>query len=385
MVHALCCNRSPTIPYSDPEFSSLPFTGTAISMNVPHRTPKNVASWTCLLVANVALCGSLGCDRTDAIVQSSRGSDAGSTYLVSSALTPKVLLEEVKRRYRELASYEDQAVVRLRYQLNGETVVDEAPLSVAWDKQGRLGLRVYSVAAGPTGDRWRMRLGERGESEVDGSGEAFDRAPGAQPTFDQQVLSRSLPEEVDFDWLLFDPLIGQYLAAGMAGFPPQLDLLLSPSPLGGLVDDSVSLSYAEPQKIDQQLCHLINVQRPNMTYRLWIDQATGLLRRIEVPRANVPLPIAQDQRISQLELSIDIDGVRTNHNVDWQRFEVKVYPEDVLVKQFVLPPATLDTWGMGKKFPAFTLRNEAGEDVFRGGERSTQSITVLTWLADHPT
>jgi hypothetical protein len=318
-----------------------------------------------------------GCDRTDEVVRSSRDA-AGHSHLTSAPLSPKALVAEVKQRYRALTSYEDQGVVRLRYKLNGQNVVDEAPMSVAWDSQGRLGLRVYSTAAGPSNGRWRMRLQERDDST------AYD---ATQPKFEQQVLSRELPPRVDFEWLLFDPLISQYLAAGMAGFPPQLDLLLNPDSLGGLIDETVTLSFDEPRKIDLQLCHILNVDRPNLNlnYRLWIDQSSGLLRRVEIPRANIPPQLADDQRISQLELSIDIKEPRVNGAIDWGRFDVRVYPDDVLVKQFVAPPADFEEWELGEKFPAFTLRDDTGAESFRGGERSTQAITVLAWLADHPT
>ncbi len=354
---------------------------------------ENGSLWLLLLV----LWGT-GCDRTDQLVQTSR-EDQAAGRPISTNLSPKGLLDEVKRRYSDLTSYEDRGVVRLRYQLNGRIVVDEAPMSVAWDRQGKLGLRVYSTAAGPTDDRWRLRLSDPSSDLSppildNSSADLFAQTPApdnsgsdasATPTLAQQVLSRALPEQVDFAWLLSDPLIGQALAAGMAGFPPQLDMLLSPDPLAGLIDDAAGLRFAEPATIERQRCQVIVVERPGMAYRLWVDEASGLLRRIELPEGNIPPQILQDQRVSQVALSIELNGIRTNQPVDWKRFQVPLQAEDYLVKQFVTPPVPLELWELGEKFPAFTLRDETGDESFRGGDRSANSITILAWLADHPT
>lgn len=353
----------------------------------------NASIWPLVL----ALCCA-GCDRTDQLVQTSRD-DQATGRLVSANISPTGLLDEVKRRYKGLSSYEDRGVVRLRYQLNGRIVVDEAPMSVAWDNQGKLGLRVYSTAAGPIGDRWRLRLIDANPDANDKASETAnvdlfssiptpdnsDSEASAMPTLVQQVLSRALPEQVDFAWLLSDPLISQSLSAGMAGFPPQLDMLLSPNPLAGLIDDAAGLRFAEPATVERQRCQVVVVERPGMSYRLWIDEANGLLRRIELPEGNIPPQILQDQRVSQVALSIELNEIRTDQPIDWKSFQVALQSNDYLVKQFVTPPVPLDRWELGEKFPAFMLTNETGDESFRGGERAASSITVLAWLADHPT
>ena len=103
----------------------------------------------------------LACDRTSEIVK--RETSDGSRESAA-----RQILAECVRNYAKLESYEDQAYVLLRYKLDGVTYSDRAPLSIAWEAGGLLGLRVYSVIAGPSDGRWKLRLGEEDEIAVRG-------------------------------------------------------------------------------------------------------------------------------------------------------------------------------------------------------------------------
>jgi hypothetical protein len=266
-----------------------------------------------------------------------------------------------------LESYEDQAFVLLRYKLNGQTHTDRAPLQVAWDADGQLGLRVYSVEAGPSEGRWRLRLGDE-EVAVTG-----------------QVLSRSLPEKLNFEWLLSDPLIAQNLSAGLAGFPPQLDLLLSPQPLSGLLQQEPELALSPPREFNGRGCHVVHVKRDQATYTLFIDRESGLLRRLRLPDTHLPTEMLADDRLSDISLSIEFDGIRIDHPIAWNDYRVDVLPGDKLLSHFVPMPPPLETELLGKRLPGFQLNSPAGEEVYStaGAARYTKA-TVLVWLADHP-
>ncbi|MEZ6134123.1 MAG: hypothetical protein R3C53_04340 [Pirellulaceae bacterium] len=245
--------------------------------------------------------------------------------------------------------------------------MDQAPLSIAWNDHGQLGLHVYSVEAGPApsdGQRWRLKLS-------DGALEA-------------QVLSREVPSAVSFEWLLSDPIVADRLAAGLAGFPPQLYLLLGPQPLRGLVNESATLSFESPQQIDQRVCHVIAIVHGPLRYRLWIDQAEMLLRRIQIPSENLAPQIRADPRVTELRLTIEIDDIRTNQRVDWERFAVAAQADDVLVTHFVPAPPVVDTTNIGERIPAFTLASPTGNTVYDSTAAKQRKATVLVWLADHP-
>lgn len=308
-----------------------------------------------------------GCDRTDQILEQEKSAFDSQTVLVSQTLSPRSTIDKCIAAYRGLSSYEDRAQVVLDYTLDGQQHEDRAPLSVAWNRDGRLGLRVYSIEAGPDSGRWRLRFNDIQSSSA------------------QQVLSRAIPRELTLDWLLADPVVAERLSAGLAGFPPQLDLLISRHPLGGLIDDSATLSFERPQSIDGRACHAISIRRGRARYTLYIDQATMLLRRLRLPNLDLPPQLLSDRRVQDLNLTIEWENVQTNSDVNWKRFAVTPSNSDLLVTHFVSPPATVETDGLGKRVPAFRLHGPDGNEVYNSSDSDgRRKATVLMWLADHP-
>jgi hypothetical protein len=321
----------------------------------------------------------LGCDSTgEALLQESRSGDPSSgdpkggapnsRHWVATSASPRSTIEQTVRAYQKLHSYRDEAYVRLQYDMDGKRLEDRAPLAVAWDDHGQLGLRVYSVEAGPSSGRWRLRLQD------------------ADATVPQQVLSRALPTKVDFSWLLSDPLVAEWLSAGLAGFPPQLDLLLAPQPLRGLIDDSVALSYAQPETVDGRPCIVIRVQRGASEFMLWIDQANLLLRRLRLPRSHLTPQMLEDNRVSNVDLTIEFAGARGDESISWESWEVASVANELRVNHFVPAPLQVDTTGLGEQVPGFHLEAPDGETVYTSSAIAKQrKATVLMWLADHPT
>ncbi len=333
-----------------------------------------------------------GCDTTgEGLLPNSDGVPNGG-YPVTTSASPRATIEQMVRSYQQLRSYQDEAYVRLLYDLDGKRLEDRAPLSVAWDNQGQLGLRVYSVEAGPSAGRWRLRL------------------PEADAIVPNQVLSRAIASHLDFAWLLSDPLVAERLSAGLAGFPPQLDLLLAPKPLQGLIDDKAALSISHSESIDGHACQVLRVQHGAAEFMLWIDQENNFLRRLRLPRSYLTPAMLQDGRISNVDLTIEFAGARGNATIDWSSFEVASRPDELRVSRFVPAPPQIDTSGLGDQIPGFHLESPTGETVYSssdtvlpangrrspaelnvatahsaGSARSHRKATVLVWLADHPT
>lgn len=314
-----------------------------------------------------------GCDSTgDAILQQEVVARGGGSRLVSASASPRSTIDQCILAYQQLNSYEDDAFVRLRYELDGKLLEDRAPLSVGWEAKGRCGFQVYSVQAGPSSApnsaRWRLRVRDD---------------EGLIPN---QILSRGIPNRVDFNWLLSDPVVADRLSAGLAGFPPQLDLLLSEKPLSGLIDESVALNFLPPQSIDDRACYVILVKRGAAEFTLWIDQATLLMRRMQLPKSHLTEQMLADTRVSNIELIIEFAKIRTNTAIDWHRFAVDVAPGELLVNRFVPQPPQVDTTGLGEKVPGFHLESPAGEKVYDSNAgKLHRKATVMLWLADHPT
>ncbi|MEO8269264.1 MAG: hypothetical protein ABI557_06060, partial [Aureliella sp.] len=103
-----------------------------------------------LVGAQLAWLIATGCDTTgDALLQTADSGPSGG-YQVATSASPRSTIEQMVHMYQQLHSYQDKAYVRLLYDMEGKRLEDRAPLSVAWDDHGQLGLRVYSVEAGPS-------------------------------------------------------------------------------------------------------------------------------------------------------------------------------------------------------------------------------------------
>lgn len=311
--------------------------------------------------------GFAACDRTDEWVRSRAEGSHGSVGSEESNASPRKVIDRCIAAYQRLSSYEDRAYVRLRYVMDGQPMEDRAPMSIAWQQDGPLALHVYSVRGGPSQGRWRLRIDRE------------DLAPASQ------VLSRAIPKVCDFDWLLAEPALAQGLAAGLGGFPPQLDMLLASHPLQGLVEQATALKFEAEEKIDGTPCHVIHVERAGRSYRLYIDRASMLLRRLDLPQENLPAEMFAEVQIANASLSIEFEDIRLNREPDWKHFEVAVGDDDLLVNHFVQPIPHPDTEHLGERVPAFMLRAPDGKLVFQSNETGSKvKAAVLVWLADHP-
>lgn len=322
----------------------------------------NRSAWSALIAL---VCCFAACDRTEELVHTTAGGK--TTRLTQTAITARQVIDECRQTYQKLSSYEDEGYVRLAYRLKGELLEDRAPLSIAFQRPGLLGIRAYSVEAGPKDGRWRLQLRDSGKSAVAG-----------------QIISRAIPAKADFAWLLSDPAVSEELAAGLAGFPPQLDMLLGPNPMHGLIDDSALLKLDPPETVSGELCHVVQVNRGQALYRLWVSQGTMLLRRLQLPSAHLTPEMLADSNITSTQLTIELPGAKTNEPIDWKRFEIEIPDDSKLVTRFVPAPPPLQLDRIGLQIPAFRLKSPEGRLAFSSDETPASKITVLAWMADHP-
>jgi hypothetical protein len=272
-------------------------------------------------------------------------------------------------RYKSVKSYEDSARFEVSYQLDGQNNLDQVPIQVAWDGRRKLGLRVHELLAGPADhDRWHARFSN-------------DRLELAD-----QILSRSLPSQVNLEWLTSDLQVAQYLTTGPAGFPPQLELLLSVRPFESWLHEASEqeseLSVERHACGDS--CWVVQLKSNLGSHRCWIDQATNMLRRLELPVEILPEPLRQDPKVSQLQVAIEFGEIRIDQTIDWSEYQVTTKSTDLRVGHFVPAPPAIDLRGLGKLTPAFQLRDAQGKIGYQSAPLATRQASVLVWLADHP-
>lgn len=324
---------------------------------------------TALLSWNGLLCllfGLIGCDRTSDWAKS-QPNRIGRPVGTGSA---ERLLEQVASVYGRLKSYEDSARVVLTYSVAGARTQDVAPLSVAFERPNRVGIKAYQVTAGVADERLRMRLSSDPISPLR-----------------SQVLSRALPAQLTFSWIMSDALAAQHLSAGLAGAPPQLELLFSDHPFQSLVDESAQVTMDGQGSEGDSTYNIVKIVRGQAIYRIWIDSESTLIRRIELPTSTLPSAMLSDKRITDVRLSIELDEVQTDRPVDWSQWRVAPMALDQWVRYFVAPPALSVDPRLGKSVPAFRLsppsEHVGGVPIDTSVHSSNDQIQLLIWLADH--
>ncbi len=133
------------------------------------------------------------CDRTPELAKSD---SQPSGFFVKSEGSAARLIEQCAAAYRRLTSYQDAGRVVLSYKLDGQATRDVAPLSVAYEHPNRLALKAYQTTACTLDNRFQMRLG--GE---------------AQSGLTQQVVSRSVPDKLDLNWIFEDVIARDHVSA----------------------------------------------------------------------------------------------------------------------------------------------------------------------------
>ncbi len=334
----------------------------------------NMRTCAVTLLALVPAMVMVGCDRTAELAEKERTPQrVGKLVTASAGSVDRAaldLLEKSAAAYSRITSYEDAGRVVLSYKFDGKQAQDVAPLSFAYESPNRLGMKAYQVLAGSTQNRFRLRV----ESNAKGS------------PLSKQVISRELPKQLSLPWLMSDPLAVEHWAAGLAGSPPQMELLLGEEPFRALLEGASQVSLDGQGTEAGQSYKIVKIQRGQAVYRLWISATSSLLRRIELPTATLPPAMLADAHIADIHLSVELDDPRVGGHVDWSKWEVPVGPLDQLVRYFVAPPMTAIDPKLGKAIPAFRLPPCAPGQM--GWDTSAMSgmgkVQVLLWLADHP-
>jgi hypothetical protein len=169
---------------------------------------------------------------------------------------------------------------------------------------------------------------------------------------------------------------------GLAGYPLQLDLLLSETPLAELWEDNVTRTLLEPAQIGDRLCHRVRAELPDGAFVFWIDRQDYVLRRVEYPMAVFAPNIASDVNVREPSLTVEFRGASLQGAADPHSFTFQMPKNAKRVRQFVPPPKQLPSQLFGKQAGTFAFTNLAGGVV---SDRSLGNrIKVLVWFNNHP-
>lgn len=265
--------------------------------------------------------------------------------------TAKQVLERVVEVYHQADRYQDVGRLVVRYTYGGEVVNQTKEFSLAVSGPNRLRMRAYNALVVCDGQSLHGTLDE-------------------SPT---EVLTIAAPAELTAAAVYQDPVLGKALNQIVGSVP--LALFLDPDPLPLLLANSRTPRLAPPQKIGDDLCYRVRVERREGTFVLWIDQSTLVLRRVEYPtdgyrRLIEPLPGA----ITDMTITAELDGACLDPPIDDAIFEFKTPKGASLVKRF-------EDVRVGARIPEFTLRSLDGRAISRDS-LSGKIAVIKFWQKD---
>jgi hypothetical protein len=268
--------------------------------------------------------------------------------------------------YRGAETYQDQAIVRLRYRSGGRQFEDQAPVAVAWSAPNRLRVKAYQVEVVCDGDQLVARIQDPSTRDFDG-----------------QVVVRTAPQKLTLEQLWGeDEILSLAFRQGLAGYPLQLDLLLSQQPLAALMEQDVQRSLLAPAELDGQPCHRVEVSTPDGTFVLWIDQQSYVLRRIAYPAETFAAEIAADASVTDLQLTVECHNARFNQPAERSTFTCRIPPGAKQVTQLIPLPRELPSELFGKKTEPYQFQSLDGQTIT--SQSLGDHIKVFAWFNNHP-
>ena len=311
-----------------------------------------------LLLLAVALAGCGG---------SGQNSDSGSRNATGPAAADNVLRDMI-RAYARAESYSDEALIRVKYRLDGQPGEESSTQSVGFKRPNQMALRVRH-------EQYTADVVCDGTTLVAQVKEPLSLDMG------KQVVVLPAPQrfhlrDIQADGLLFDNYVSVLDIA-----PIQLELLVESKPLSWAFSEQATRKMLADAALDGRPCYRVQVDsaaEPPKQGRhvFWIDKQTHLLRRLDYPPHDFPA------EFENAELFVDFRKASFNPLLNDQDFRFEIPTGAVQVRFFVPPPASppiaLDLYGAR---PDFTLVDAAaGTEITR--ESLAGKYVVLAWFDD---
>ncbi len=307
---------------------------------------------TCALLLSVAVLA--GCGK--------RGSSTSS----SAEQDGRLVLRNMIAAYQNARSYQDSAVVRLRYRHHRRVYEDTARMQVSFQRPNRIALAAYQVELRSDGKRI---VGQVADPETD--------------NFDGQWIVRDCPPTLEIPALYqLDEIAHAVLREGMTGYPIQLDLLLAEKPLDELLSQTKQVRVLPDGAIDQWHCQRIQLETKQGKFVFWVDRDHHLLRKLEFPPETFASDIAADRLATQLTLEIEFRDASFRLPREAKPFDAELPAGAKAVTHLVPPPQPLPSELFGKTPQGFFFLDPQQRRIESGHLQG--QITALMWFNQHP-
>ncbi|GAB6166648.1 hypothetical protein JCM19992_26480 [Thermostilla marina] len=258
--------------------------------------------------------------------------------------SPQKILEDMVATYRKATRYADMGRVSMRGTVDGQPLDAVFPLVTAFERPNKLRL-------------------ELSEAVVVCDGKEFKASIRAVVN---QVLNVPAPPEITLESLFDDPMLGQGLMMGptqaVSWLPPPLVLMLADDPLKTLLYQSDEPKLLPPGTLEDHFCNRVQIDRPDGSLILWIDQKSNLLLRINYPIDEFERMLRLQggaQNVLGLGITADFVNAGIDGELPAEAFVFEVPPDRRIVERF--EPFGFEL--LGKKPEAFSFTDLEGNAV----------------------
>lgn len=252
--------------------------------------------------------------------------------------TAEEILNGMIQAYKSATSYRDAAVVEMSGIQNGQRQQIPFPNAVVMERPNKV----------------RMEI-DNGTLLCDGvSTYGFARdLPG-------QILRIPAPPQLSVKALYPDALLARSMmqspARAFSWLPLQLLLLFAEDPMKTLALDGQGLNLKEPAAIGQHSCDRVELLTDNGPGVFWIDQATSVLRRFEMPADHIRRD-AEAQQFMDSSLTIEFRDAQLNIPIPPEAFQFQVPSGMTTADALVMPILKI----LGQPCPDFQFTDADGK------------------------
>ncbi len=276
-------------------------------------------------------------DDTPDSTAAAKPAPGATTAIPPSKGTAADVLDRMVQAYKNAKSYRDAAVLQLNGTRNGKPEQLAFANAVAMERPNKVRMQVDS-----------------GTLLCDGA-----NTYGFSSDLPDQVLKIPAPAELSMKDIYPDALLARSMmkspAQSFCWAPVQLVLLLAGDPMKTLTLDNQGVNLMTPGMIEQHPCDRVQLLTDNGPGVLWIDQATSVLRRFELP-INALVREAESQQFLNPSLIIEYRDAQLNTLIPPEAFQFKLPPNMDTVDALMMPILKV----LGQPFPDFQFQDADG-------------------------
>ncbi len=287
----------------------------------------------------------------------------GNRPLGGSASAPPVtdqasILKAMAKAYQGAKSYRDKGSIRIRGTEAGQPVDQTVDFSLAFERPNKLRLTAYRGAAVCDGKQFWTYARHLPDQVA------------RRPAPPQMTVQAMFEDEVLMDAISQGPTLGISLV------PVQLLLLLTDDPLKTLLFESQEPELLPVEKIGDRECFRIRITRRDGKAVFWIDRATFVLRRFELPLDEINRG-AKEENAEVQSLVAEFEDAALDAPVNAEAFQFAAPANSQLVDYLTMPTVLL----LGKPAPAFAFTGMDGAKLDPASLKG--KVTVLDFWATH--